>query len=409
MWSFSHQYVECDEQVVDEARAAKAELISDASVGFCDKEILGQSYKETIECYGSAKLSRFKRVAVIGIGGSSLGSMALVRAVAPELIENRQILFFDNVDTKTFQRRLKQIDNFDSTMWVVISKSGGTIETLATLDYLRQYLQNQHAFDVSKNCVVITETKKSPLYTWAKDNNCPTLSVPVPIGGRYSLLTSVGLLPAMAVGLDHESLMLGAQAALESEFPLRLAAQFIMSLRRHEHMTYFFHYNDDLSDWGQWTQQLWAESLGKRKTVAGDKAPKMSVPLAIRGATDQHSVLQQIAEGTFKKFVVFLKNKELTALGESLTTTCFESSPLVGKTMGELLDAEAVGTSQSLSEAGIASITIETEKIDTRSMGFLFMTMELAVAICGRVFQIDPFDQPGVESSKVISRAILKS
>jgi glucose-6-phosphate isomerase len=184
-----------------------------------------------------------------------------------------------------------------------------------------------------------------------------------------------------------------------------------MSLARGETTTYFLSYCDDLKFWGQWLQQLWAESLGKKVTHSMLPAPAMSVPYACRGATDQHSVLQQISEGTQQKMVCFLRVKESENFGPTLNeqVLLLKEDQLRGKNLGQLLSAEASAIQQALNEAGVATLTLQTKELDEESLGYLLMTFQLTVATLGLMNNLDPFNQPGVERGKVLTRLILSN
>jgi glucose-6-phosphate isomerase len=335
--------------------------------------------------------------------------MAMVEALMPEALESHKILFFDNVDAKSFFRKLEHVKNPKRTMWMLISKSGTTIETLTQAEFVDQWLAKNHKVHLADTAVVITEFRSSALYDWAQENKIPVLQVPVTVGGRFSALTPVGLFPLAMLGVDIKGLVKGAELVFKEVLLVKeLTAQFSMSFERGEPTTSFFYYCDDLRYWGQWIQQLWAESLGKKQTIAKKKAPPVSVPYSCRGSTDQHSVLQQIAEGTQKKFACFLRVEEAEKFGEKLSTQLFdEKSLLTGKGLGELLMAEAIATQQALNEADVHSLTLLTEKLTPESLGFLMMLMELTVGALGTLYEINPFDQPGVERGKVLARTIL--
>lgn len=408
MWTLSSKSVNTNSEVLKKSKLALAELFTKKEIGFYQKDILEAGLKECVDVYEKIK-GTYEQVAVIGIGGSSLGAQALIQSIKPEKLEDHSIIFFDNVDAKSFYRRLEKIKDSTRTLWVVISKSGGTIETLSQTEFIEQYLQKKFSASMTDNTVVITEKKSSALNDWASINDCKILEVPKSIGGRYSVLTPVGLFPAICLGIDVKALLSGAKHALESQDDVcEILSQFCQSQQRQEWATYFFHYCDDLSYWGLWTQQLWAESLGKRHKLDSTLAEPLSVPLAARGSTDQHSVLQQIAEGNFKKFVCFLRVGESEKYGEVLNRTLFSSSLLKEKDLGALLRAEVEGTQQALSEANVNNMTLQVNSLNESSMGYLFMLMELVVSTLGIMYQIDPFNQPGVERSKVIARTILR-
>ncbi|MBY0316161.1 MAG: glucose-6-phosphate isomerase [Bdellovibrionales bacterium] len=389
------------------AKDALTRVIADPSVGFCKPEILERGLTSTLSVV-KPLLSTCDQVAVLGIGGSTLGAQALMQALQAESITSSRILFFDNIDSKSFYRKLKAIKNPDRCIFLLVSKSGGTIETLSQAEFIHQYLMKNFSVPLQSRAVVITESKSNPLMDWMKTEG-RQLEVPLNVGGRYSVLTPVGMGPAALMGLKSEKLLAGGQMALsDTGLACEMIAQFLRSFENGEATTYFFNYCDDLEYFGMWIEQLWAESLGKKTDNKGKVAPAASIPISLRGAADQHSVLQQIAEGVQKKFVCFLRVGESEAGGERLSSTQFKNMELMhGRSLGELMAAEASATEQSLNNLGVNSLSLYTERLTEESIGYLFMTFELVVASLGLALGINPFDQPGVEHGKVITRSIL--
>lgn len=408
MWKVTHQTNPVSAAVNSQVVTTYKQLLEKSDIGFFDLELLKKGAQAS-QALAKQLSSKYNQVAILGIGGSSLGTQALVEALSPESLENDEIVFFDNVDSKSFFRKLDKTS--DKTLWVLISKSGSTIETLSQAEYIAEYLKENNRPALSSNAVVITELRSSALYDWAQKNKVTCLEVPLTVGGRFSVLTPVGLFPIAFLGLPVTEIVAGAAQALkDSENFETLTGQFLESFERGEGTTYFFHYCDDLKYWGQWVQQLWAESLGKKETLGGAPAPALSVPMACRGSTDQHSVLQQIAEGNQKKFVCFLRVNEVEGFGPSLGTSLFSaSSPLLGKRLGQLLAAEARATQEALNEAGVSSMTLTTDMLSPVNLGELMFTFELVVATLGLAYNINPFDQPGVERGKVITRTLLST
>jgi len=408
MWKLDHQSLKNDAALMTKAGKALEKLLLRTDIGFFNIPLLTQGMEVSKE-FADDLREQFDQICVLGIGGSSLGAQAMVEALAPDALESHRILFFDNVDAKSFFRKLDQVKNAKRTMWILISKSGTTIETLTQAEFIEQWLQKRHKVALADSAVVITEAKPSALFEWAEKNKIPVLQVPITVGGRFSALTPVGLFPLAMLGVDVKGLVSGAEKVFKDVLLVKeLTAQFAMSFERGEMTSYFFYYCDDLRYWGQWVQQLWAESLGKKQTLGKKKAPAMSVPYSCRGSTDQHSVLQQIAEGTQKKFACFLRVEEAEQFGEKLSTQIFgEKSLLTGKSLGELLRAEAIATQQALNEANVNSITLLSPALTAESFGFLLMMMELTVGALGTLYEINPFDQPGVERGKVLARSIL--
>ncbi len=411
MWKIQHASHTMDSSALAQAHDHLQRLLAEKRSGFFDLELLKQGH------LGAEKLALqmrkdFDTYCVLGIGGSSLGAQAVIEALAPQELEDKKVIFFDNVDAKSFFRKIHALKNVSRTLWVLVSKSGGTVETLAQADFLEQFLWEKHQIHLHQKSVVVTEFKNSPLRDWAQKHKVAQLEVPMSVGGRFSVLTPVGTFLFHLLGLNVANMLKGADLALQQKDQLATTiSQFAMSLSRGETTTYFLSYCDDLKFWGQWLQQLWAESLGKKVTRNQSPAPAMSVPYACRGATDQHSVLQQISEGTQQKMVCFLRVKESESFGPMLKeqVLLLKEDQLQGKNLGQLLSAEASAIQQALNEAGVATLTLQTEKLDEESLGYLLMTFQLTVATLGLMNNMDPFDQPGVERGKVLTRLILSN
>lgn len=409
MWSIDNSKSKTSAKNAESATNAMEQLLSRKDLGFFQLE---ERKKEVAAVLALAekKRSKFNSIAILGIGGSALGALALFEAVAPDWIENKKILFFDNVDSTAFYRKLQGIKNPEQTLWVLISKSGSTVETLMQAECIDSYLKTKGLPGIAEQSVAITESKSSDLYDWAQKNKVDTLPVPLDVGGRYSVLTPVGLFPAAFAGIDIRQIIVGAESALANKkLCSQLLTEYVAATQRGAPAAYFFAYCDDLKNFGLWIEQLWAESLGKKQNIRGQKAPAAPMPITCRGATDQHSVLQQVAHGTQDKIVTFLRvgtaeNSLLPLESSQFKTT----ESLLSKSIGQLLRAEAIATEQALQEENIQTVSLYSEQLTPESIGFLFMTFELLVGGLGTFMEINPFDQPGVERGKVLARTILK-
>jgi glucose-6-phosphate isomerase len=346
---------------------------------------------------------------VLGMGGSSLGGRALIHAL--ERFHNtHEVVFIDNVDADRFWKWLRSRTNLQDTHWVIVSKSGNTIETLTMAELIDQHLRASGFKKLSANCTVISEIEDNPLMRWAKKEGVPALEIPKDVGGRFSVLSPVGVLPAAFYGVDCEKMREGAAWALgQDELVVRLAAQTLMSFNRKEAITMFWAYADGLREFGLWTQQLWAESLGKAVDRKGERAPNASTPIPAIGSSDQHSILQQVMEGPRDKFVWFFRVDASEKEGPSIEKGLFDCQQLMhGKTMGALFGAMATATRDALAKQGIQSVTLTAERLDEKSMGALFMLLQLVVGTLGEALNINAFDQPGVELGKKLARGILQ-
>ncbi len=355
----------------------------------------------------AAALKGFTTVAVLGIGGSSLGGQALtaLRKLGKPFVE-----FHDNPDPFSWSKALKRFD-LKKTHFVAISKSGGTAETLMQVLTAADALEKEGVRALEKHFTVITEPHKSALADFADSIDAVKLDHPLGVGGRYSVLTMVGLLPALLMGLNVKQLRAGAQAVLmdvlgagsPGEAPAAVGAALHQALSEEGKLatTVLWPYADDLAVFGGWWRQLWAESLGKDG--------KGSTPVSVLGPVDQHSQLQMFRDGPgtalFTLVTVDTKGKGPTA--PRARAKALGLQYLAGKKLGDLVDAEARATAQTLFKNGRPVRHIHLPQVDEFHVGALMMHFMLETIIMGRLMGVDPFDQPGVEEGKILAREYL--
>jgi len=364
---------------------------------------------------------RFENLVVLGIGGSSLGGRALVSALAHpyQAILPRErrgalrVFFPDNADPATFEALLGAID-LAETCFATVTRSGETPETMAQHLALRERCVARFGeAGYRERCVAVTGPEGGALRRIAGEEGLRWLPVPAAVGGRFSALTAVGLLPAACAGADVAALLDGA-ASLESrcrtgelrENPALLyaAVLHLLDARRGRRIDVLMPYADALRDLGDWFVQLWAESLGK--TPAAGPTPFRAV-----GATDQHASLQLMMEGPEDKVVTFVRVKQPRADLSLQVPPGYRRFPeiayLDGHTLGELLDAERRATEAALRRAGRPTVSIELPRLDARALGELIMLLELAAAYAGGLYGVNAFDQPGVEAGKRYAQGLL--
>jgi glucose-6-phosphate isomerase len=407
-WTITQTTLADTPDSIKSAQTAVKKLKSRSDLGFlkvCERGDLWTSS----ELRGRELRKIARHMVVLGMGGSSLGGRALIQALHKPK-PSHLVDFIDNVDADRFWKWLKSRNDLNDSHWVIVSKSGNTIETLTMAECIDQHLRASGLKRLAAQSTIISEVADNPLTRWAKKENVAQLEIPKDVGGRFSVLTPVGLLPAAFYGLDLLQLRAGAAWAIEQdELVARLAAQSLMSWSRDEWITLFWSYSDSLKDFGLWTLQLWAESLGKAKNRSGEKAVRSSTPMSATGSSDQHSVLQQVMEGAHDKFLWFLRVKQ----SEHDTTNTIERNLfdgqelMLGKGMGSLFAAMASATRDALAQNGVQSLTLSTEKLDEFSTGALLMLLELVVGTIGESMDINAFDQPGVELGKKLARSIL--
>ncbi len=351
-------------------------------------------------------------ILVLGTGGSSLGGQAIqALTTAGGLVETQEgprLIFVDNLDAHGFELLLEACDPARLGV-IMISKSGGTIETLCqslrALAYLQEHLDESR---LAAQMAVITEPKDSALRGLAERYRLPCLPHDTGVGGRFAVLTNVGMLPACLLGLDPERLRGGSAAVLEDQLSnsaagpadgAALAAGLLEE--RGISQSVLMPYGDRLRIFGDWYRQLWAESLGKDG--------KGLTPLAALGPVDQHSQLQLFLAGPKDKCFTLLW-LDTSAEGAPIEVDLAEElgiGTLPGRRMGELLLAEAKATADSLALNGCPLRTITLSRLDEEVLGGLFMHFMLETILTAHLLGVDPFDQPAVEQGKQLARDYL--
>jgi glucose-6-phosphate isomerase len=370
----------------------------------------------------------FENVVVLGIGGSGLGAVMLRDALLgpgwnERTAEGRDhfpgLHVLDNPDPHTVSALLTRLD-LRRTLFNVVSKSGSTAETMAQYMVVKTRLQEVVDEDkVRGHFLFTTDPELGALRRIAEAEGVPTLAVPPNVGGRFSVLSPVGLLPAGVCGVDLEQLIAGAarmEARCRSDRldhnPAGMLATLLHAADQEigAHIHVMMPYCDRLRALALWFQQLWAESLGK--TVEGPNASRREIgptPLPAVGATDQHSQLQLFMDGPRNKVVVFVAVEDPgePVLVPNLHPEIDELSYLGGHTLAELLDAERRATTEALRLRGRPSMTIEIPCVDAASVGALVMLFQAAAVYAGALYGVNPLDQPGVELGKKLTYGLL--
>ncbi|NNG16187.1 MAG: glucose-6-phosphate isomerase [Gemmatimonadales bacterium] len=389
--------------------------------GFYDLVDQGSTVTQITE-FAEGLGQAFDHVLVLGIGGSALGARTLLEALRPrgwnELDDEAREFYprltvLDNVDPDTVASALQRIDP-RRVLVNVVSKSGGTAETMAQYLVVRAWLEETLGDAAYRHLVFTTDAESGALRRIATDEGIPTLAIPAKVGGRFSVLSPVGLLPAALVGIDPTALLEGAERAVkraESDdllsnpsalyAALLWAADHDLGARIHVVMPYA----DRLRWFTEWFRQLWAESLGKRLDRAGRDVWTGPTPLGAVGATDQHSQIQLFMEGPFDKVVSFLvvERSEADVPIPALPGIPSELDYLSGHTLGQLLAAECRATQAALAEAGRMSLAIHLPELSPVVVGELLMFYQLATGYAGVWYGVNPFDQPGVELGKKLT------
>jgi glucose-6-phosphate isomerase len=355
---------------------------------------------------------------VLGIGGSALGASALKQAlVHPQHnklpMGRRQLKpglwVLDNVDPDFCFGILDGLD-LRRTYFNVISKSGSTAETLAQFLWVYQILKNRLGEDKARERLILTtDPEKGPLRRLAAKEKFVSLSVPPNVGGRFSVLSAVGLLPAHLMGIDLEELLAGARfmdvRLRETNYYLahRLAAiYYLFATRKQRPILVLMPYSSALGGLADWFAQLWAESLGKKTDLNGRVVHAGSTPVKALGATDQHSQLQLYMEGPPDKLITFLEVDKFKHHLEipNLYPDQEELSYLGGHSLGELLATEKQATAFNLMKAGRPSLSLRLPEINPFTVGQLIYLLEVVTMAAGHLYGVNPLDQPGVEGGK---------
>ncbi len=388
--------------LVEESQKSLQKFFSRNDIGFVALPDRNNLWEQSLSI-GQDLRQKFSSMVVVGIGGSSLGARVLAQVTGAENIH-----FVDNVDVVEFEGLFDRLGDLAKVCWVFISKSGTTIETLLALEFITQKYAAKNLL-LPKNAVVITENRENTLGNWAREHGVIRAEVPLDVGGRFSVLSPVGLVPAAFVGMDLKSLQKGASEARKNRALIEtLMAHFMWSFQNEKWITLFWFYTSRAHSLGMWLNQLWAESLGKKVDRKNGVAPRASTPMWAIGAIDQHSVLQQVMEGAKDKFVVFHRFEDAEGGDLKLQKTQFaETLSLQGKSMGTLLRAEAIATEEALRSSGVPTLCIRTKVLNGESLAYYFMMFELIVAGLGEWMDINAFDQPGVELGKRLAKDLL--
>jgi glucose-6-phosphate isomerase len=371
-------------------------------------------------------------VLVLGIGGSALGTKALLNALRPpawnELDDEGREFFprltiLENVDPTSVAAALDRIDP-RRVLVNVISKSGGTAETMAQYLVVRAWLEQALGSAAHRHLVFTTDPARGALRELAQRDRIATLDVPPDVGGRFSVLSPVGLLPAALVGIDIEGLLQGARRALErskADDLLQNPAALYAALHWEADRAHgagihvLMPYTDRLREFAEWYRQLWAESLGKRVDRNGRTVNLGPTPVGAVGATDQHSQVQLFMEGPYDKVITFVTVDDLgvdvklpdpAASGPDAELPA-DLAYLPSHTLGELLRAEYEATSAALTQMGRMNCTLRFPDLSASTLGEALMFYQLATGYAGVWYGVDPFDQPGVELGKRLTFAAM--
>ena len=343
-----------------------------------------------------------EKIIIFGTGGSNLGARALNNII---LNNNISLEFYDNIDPINFEKNFQNI-NFDTTGFLVISKSGTTPETLSQFSCIYQKsIELSKVKEFCSNTLIITEFKESPLYRIAKDNNCLLLEHHKDIGGRYSIFSNVGIVPAIISGLNINELFNGASEVIyniNKYKPYDLGRYLTQKENLKFTNNVLMTYSDSLYFFGKWYLQLWAESIGKKN--------KGITAIHSVGTTDQHSQLQLYLDGPKDKYFTFITTDHSNK-GMKINNEIFKNTSInyfQDKTMGDLMQAEQLATIETFKLNNFSFREIYIPKIDEKNLGKL-ISFSIIETIASCIYlDVDPFDQPAVEQGKKLTKTYLR-
>ncbi|HID38352.1 MAG TPA: glucose-6-phosphate isomerase [Calditrichaeota bacterium] len=381
---------------------------------FAEKEL------NEIENYAKIARNRFDSYVHLGIGGSALGPIALQTSLSGyyhNLSSRKPKMFFpDNVDPDWLNELLQHID-VTKTLFHVVSKSGSTAETAAQMLYFVHHMAKKMGENFYKNLLFTTDPVEGLLNRIAREYPIKCFRIPPGVGGRFSVLTPVGLISAALAGINIHKILHGAQEMAKLcnnnnllENPAFIyAAIHYLYMRNRKNISVMMAYSNQLRDLADWYRQLWAESLGKRFNTKGEKVEVGQTPIKALGATDQHSQVQLYIEGPNDKVITFLEVehfKENSPLKNHFTYIP-EFDYLDGKTLAELLNSEKRATELALTNNQRPNLTIRFSSVNEANIGAFFFLLEAATAFTGGLLDINAFDQPGVEEGKIATYALM--
>ncbi|MDR2341705.1 MAG: glucose-6-phosphate isomerase [Campylobacteraceae bacterium] len=343
-------------------------------------------------------------IIIVGVGGSSLGAKAISSMLMHEKkLGMPNLLFLENIDPISINTVFAKI-RFSKTLFLLVSKSGTTLDTISiakiVMERFRVYPESQEF----KNHFAVITDENSALHQFANEYKLKSFFIPQNVGGRFSVFSSVGLVPLTLCGFDTDALLEGA-IQCENKFfdkgDMTILQKAYNYVNAKENINILFSYSNAFKDFNEWYIQLWAESLGKKK---GSKNVGLT-PVGLIGAIDQHSFLQLIIDGPKDKRVTFIRIKEMKG---DMPVPCFslkyiEKADLKSNiSAAKLLNEQALATMKSVIGSGVGVDEIILDKLDAYHVGYLIYYYELLTSSCGIMFGIDPYNQPGVEIGKKI-------
>ncbi len=357
---------------------------------------------------------------VVGIGGSNLGTKAVYDALlgCREVLEPGRmprLLFAETTDPEWLVRTVELVQTLsapDEVLVTVISKSGGTTETLANFEIIMQALQAKFG-EMNERIVVITDNDSTFMQA-AEAKNIATLAIPLPVGGRYSVLSAVGLWPLVSVGIDIEALRRGASTMLDQclaheNIAARSAAVLALQRERGFRINDNFFFHAELESVGKWYRQLMGESVGKERSLQGEVVHAGITPTVSLGSTDLHSVGQLDLGGPKDKLTTFVSSQRSAAISVPAERVFPDLVPMVtGRSAADIMTAILQGVKLAYQKAGLPFMEVILDAVDEESIGAYLQFKMLEMMYLGQLLDVNSFDQPNVESYKLETKRILE-
>ncbi|MFU2157756.1 glucose-6-phosphate isomerase [Caldisericum sp. AR60] len=405
---------------VELIKSVKKRIINKINDDFYPLTLPDEMLKEVYEInnYASYIREKFDNLVVIGMGGSILGNELLhysVNGIYSNFVKPKKVYFIDNIDPETNLTLIQTLD-LKKTFFNIITKSGSTSETLLNLLLLVDILKKE-GLNPKEHFLFTTDPEKGLLRKLSNELEIKTYPIHPKVGGRYSVLSHVGLFSAAFEEINIEKLLLGAKERkekflnkepIENSEMLFALTQYKFFKEKDVNINVIFSYSDGLEYLGKFYEQLLAESIGKKFSRDGKEIYAGITPVVARGPYHQHSTLQLFMEGPYDKLIIFVVPKKFRKDADIYNSLGYlELDFLTGKHYSELLLNEYIATKMALTQNGRPNVSIEIEKIDEENLGRLIYFMELEVLALGELLNINPIDQPSVEIGKRFTHALM--
>ena len=412
-----------NKKLIDRAYSQVSLCRGKGMMGWTERPYNQSEVVEDILLTAKSIRKKFDNFVVLGIGGSALGPIAVFQALCHlrhnELPKSKRkapkLYVEDNVDPERMQALLDVID-IDKTMFNVVTKSGATSETMAQYLIIMDILKQKYGEKANEHMIATTSAKKGNLIKIANQENLKTFYIPDGVGGRFSELCPVGLLPAAVLGIDIKELLSGAKFMdkicsnrnVRKNPALLSALMQVLAMKNGKNISVMMPYADSLKYIADWYCQLWGESLGKAVNNDGEYVYVGQTPVKALGVTDQHSQVQLYREGPFDKVITLIGVDNYRTTVE-ISNGCEDINDvnfLCGHTMNELITKERLATEYALTTAKRQNYTIYLPEVNAFTIGELLYMFEMQTAFAGAMLGIDTFNQPGVEGGKNATYAL---